>query len=168
MIVFGFNAMGMIALFVRVRKKKLVAQQEKKKQEHDEDRCAHCPGKVNVGKQAVSRTILRCSKRSGVMQQTEEGFRTELAITAEKENMFGFWTEGPSPGDKKPKKERSRRKKTRKMRVGTQHCRGNLISDQRRKGMQLGEENEEVVTQQRHQQSDAAGSDRRTEFKTRN
>ena len=53
------------------------------------------------------------------------------------------------------------------MRVGTQHCWDNLISDQRRKGMELGEENEKVVTQQRHQQSGAAGSDRRTEFKLR-
>ena len=33
--------------------------------------------------------------------------------------------------------------------------------------MELGEENEKVVTQQRHQQSGAAGSDRRTEFKLR-
>ena len=34
--------------------------------------------------------------------------------------------------------------------------------------MELGEENEKVVTQQRHQQSGAAGSDRRTEIKLRN
>ena len=106
--------------------------------------------------------------RSGVRQQTQEGLRTELAITAEKDNMFCFWTKGPSPGEKKPKEERSRRKETRKVRVDTQHCWDNLTSDQRRKGMELGEENEKVVTQQRHQQSGAAGSDRRTEFKLRN
>ena len=107
-------------------------------------------------------------QRSGVRQQTKKGLRTELAISAEKDNIFCFLTEGPSLGEKKPKEERSGRKETRKVRVGTQHCWDNLISDQRRKGMELGEENEKVVTQQRHQQSGAAGSDRRTEFKLRN
>ena len=67
-------------------------------------------------------------------QQTQEGLRTDLAITAEKHNMFCFQTEGPSQGEKKPKEETSRRKETRKVRVGTQHCWDNLTSDQRRKG----------------------------------
>ena len=72
--------------------------------------------------------------RSGVRQQTQEGLRTELAITAEKDNMFFCSkTEGPSQGEKKPKEETSRRKKTRKVRVGTQQCWDNLISDQRRR-----------------------------------
>ena len=71
-------------------------------------------------KQAVSRTILRCFKRIGVRQQTQEGLRTELAITADKDNMFCFQTEGLSLGEKKPKEERSRRKETRKVRVDTQ------------------------------------------------
>ena len=84
-----------------------------------------------MGKQAVSRTRFRCFERSGVRQQTQEGLRTELAISAEKDNIFCFLTEGPSLGEKKPKEERSRRKETGKVRVGTQHCWDNLISDQR-------------------------------------
>ena len=60
-------------------------------------------------------------------QQTEELLRTELAIPAEKDNMFCFETKGPSLGEKKPKEERSRRKETRKVRVGTQHCWDNLM-----------------------------------------
>ena len=69
-------------LFMRVRKKKkfVASQWSQKKQEREEDKCAHFPAKVNVVKQAVSRTILRCFERSGVRQQTQKGLRTELAI----------------------------------------------------------------------------------------
>ena len=108
---FGFNAMGMVAPFMRVReKKKLVASQRRKRYKNM--------------KQIGAR----------IFQQTKKGLRTELSIPAEKDNMFCFLTQGPSLGEKKPKEERSRRKETRKVRVGTQHCWDNLISDQRRKG----------------------------------